>query len=258
MNFLEVLWKVRRDMVVDNLERLQKYLARSGVTSRRRAEEMIKQGLVKVNGQVIREMGVRIEPEKDVIEVRGKLVEHEKRKIYILMYKPAQVVTTLADPQGRKKVSDLLREVEERIYPVGRLDYNTEGLLLLTNDGELTYRLTHPKFKIKKTYLTRVQGSVTDKAIKELHKGVLLADGLTQPAHVKLLQKTPAETWLELTISEGRNRQVRRMCEQVGHPVIYLKRIRLGTLALGNLQRGQYRYLNETEIAELKKLCHLS
>lgn len=244
--------------MVDNLERLQKYLARSGITSRRRAEEMIKQGLVKVNGEVIKEMGVQIEPEKDVIEVKGKVVKLEEKKVYILMYKPLQVVTTLDDPQGRKKVTDLLPEVEERIYPVGRLDYNTEGLLLLTNDGELTYRLTHPSFKIAKTYFVKLAGSVTDKALKELQNGVLLEDGLTQPALVKLLKKTPAETWLEITIREGRNRQVRRMCEQVGHSVIYLKRIKFGTLALGNLQRGQYRYLNEKEKKELKRLCHLS
>ncbi len=243
---------------MDNLERLQKYLARAGIASRRRAEEMIKQGLVKVNGQIIQKMGVEIEATKDVIEVRDKIVKVQEKKVYLIINKPSQVVTTLDDPQERKIITDLLPEVRERIYPVGRLDYDTEGLLLLTNDGELTYRLTHPSFKIAKTYFTKVEGNITAKALNELRNGVVLNDGLTQPALVKIIKNRPTETWLEITIREGRNRQVRRMCQQVGHEVSYLKRTNFGTLSLGNLPKGQYRYLKEQEIKELKELCQLS
>lgn len=245
-------------MVVEKLERLQKYLARCGVASRRRSEEMIKQGLVKVNGQIVSEMGFQVRAEKDRVEVQGKKVVPEKRKVYFLLNKPSGVVTTLDDPQGRQKVTDLLKGVPERVYPVGRLDYHSEGLLLLTNDGELAYRLTHPRFAIAKTYLAKVQGKVEKQAIHELQKGVELEDGLTQPALVKVRQSGPAETLLEITIKEGRNRQVRRMCEKIGHPVISLKRMQLGPLDLGNLKTGQYRELRQKEIQALKKACQLS
>ena len=244
-------------MVVGKLERLQKYLARCGVASRRKAEAMIKQGLVKVNGQVISEMGFQVEPEKDKVEVQDRKIEPEKRKVYLLLNKPCRVVTTLNDPQGRKKVTDLLKGVPERVYPIGRLDYQSEGLLLLTNDGELTYRLTHPRFEIAKTYLVKVQGRVNKQNVDRLQKGVELEDGLTQPALVKIRQSEPAETFLEITIREGRNRQVRRMCEKIGHPVISLKRLKFGPVDLGNLKVGQYRELKPKEIQALKKACHL-
>ncbi|MGI6588539.1 MAG: pseudouridine synthase [Peptococcia bacterium] len=244
-------------MVVGKLERLQKYLARCGVASRRKAEEMIKQGLVKVNGQAVLEMGFQVEPGKDQVEVQGKKVEPEKRKVYFLLNKPCRVVTTLNDPQGRKKVTDLIKGVPERVYPVGRLDYHSEGLLLLTNDGELTYHLTHPRFAIAKTYLVKVQGRVNKQNVERLQKGIELEDGLTQPALVKVRQCKQAETLLEITIREGRNRQVRRMCEKIGHPVITLKRLKFGPLALGNLKVGEYRELNLYEIQALKNVCHL-
>jgi pseudouridine synthase len=236
------------------MERLQKYLARSGVASRRKAEEMIEQGLIKVNGKIITEMGFTVYPEKDRIQVRDKIVKPEERKIYILMNKPTQVVTTVDDPQGRTKVVDLLKGIKERVYPVGRLDYNSEGLLLLTNDGNLAYFLTHPRFKVEKTYIARVKGAISEKAVKELINGVLLEDGPTQPAVVKVLKREDTATLLEITIREGRNRQVRRMCEKVGHDVVYLKRIRFGTLTLGDMKSGQYRYLNEKEVQDIKKL----
>jgi 23S rRNA pseudouridine2605 synthase len=239
-------------MVVGKLERLQKYLARSGIASRRGAEEMIKQGLVRVNGQVVTEMGIQVEPGKDKIEVQNKVVQPEEKKVYLLFNKPLRVVTTLADPQGRTKVIDFCQGVKERVYPVGRLDYNTEGLLLLTNDGELAYRLTHPRYQVAKTYLVSLQGYVVNHVLKKLEKGVELEDGITQPAVVKVLQKEQAETIIELTIKEGRNRQVRRMCEKIGHPVIFLKRIAFAGLKLGDLATGQYRYLNELEVAALK------
>jgi pseudouridine synthase len=199
-------------------------------------------------------MGFTVYPEKDRIQVRDKIVKPEERKIYILMNKPTQVVTTVDDPQGRTKVVDLLKGIKERVYPVGRLDYNSEGLLLLTNDGNLAYFLTHPRFKVEKTYIARVKGAISEKAVKELINGVLLEDGPTQPAVVKVLKREDTATLLEITIREGRNRQVRRMCEKVGHDVVYLKRIRFGTLTLGDMKSGQYRYLNEKEVQDIKKL----
>ncbi|MDD2432329.1 MAG: pseudouridine synthase [Clostridia bacterium] len=244
-------------MVVGKLERLQKYLARCGVASRRKAEAMIKQGLVKVNGQVISEMGFQVKPGKDQVEVRGRKIEPEKRKVYLLLNKPCKVVTTLHDPQGRKKVTDLIKGVNERIYPVGRLDYDSEGLLLLTNDGELTNHLTHPRFAIAKTYLVKVQGQVNKQTVGKLQKGIELEDGLTQPALVKVRQRKQTETLLEITIREGRNRQIRRMCEKTGHPVITLTRLKFGPLDLSNLKVGEYRELKPKEIQALKKACHL-
>ncbi|HOB82753.1 MAG TPA: pseudouridine synthase [Peptococcaceae bacterium] len=240
--------------VVGTLERLQKYLARCGVASRRRAEEMIKQGLVKLNGQVVREMGIQLEPEKDIVEVNGQVVTPKEQKVYLLLNKPVRVVTTLDDPQGRTKVTDFLHGIKERVFPVGRLDYMTEGLLLLTNDGELAYRLTHPRFQIAKTYLVGVRGAMSGEKVAQLAKGVELEDGLTQPAQVKVLKQTKAATLMEITIKEGRNRQIRRMCEKIGHPVQSLKRIAFGNLVLGNLAPGQYRPLSKTEIVRLKIL----
>ena len=244
--------------MVIKLERLQKYMARSGVTSRRKAEEMIKKGLVRVNGTIITEMGVKVNPLEDEIDVAGKKILPEEKKVYVLLNKPLGVVTTMNDPQGRKIVTDLLKDIKERIYPIGRLDYNTEGLLLLTNDGELAYHLTHPRFEINKTYFAKVNGYVTELALKELRQGVMLADGLTKLAFVKLLKRTAKESSLEITIQEGRNRQVRRMCEKVGHAVSYLKRIRLGFLELEDLQVGQYRCLKDFEVKKLKIDCKLT
>jgi len=244
-------------MVVGKLERLQKYLAHCGIASRRKAEEMIKQGQVRVNQKIVTEMGIQIDPEKDLVEVNGNKIKPEKRKVYLLLYKPQKVVTTLDDPQQREKVTDLLEGIQERVYPVGRLDYNSEGLLLLTNDGELAYRLTHPRYQIAKTYLTKVAGIVQEDKLYELRKGVELEDGLTQPAKVKRLQSGQLQTQLEITIKEGRNRQVRRMCEKIGHPVLFLKRVKFGPLDLGNLKPGRYRELNAKEIAALKAACKL-
>ena len=244
-------------MVVGTLERLQKYLARCGVASRRRAEEMIKQGQVRVNQQIVSEMGFQVEPGKDLVEVKGRIVKPENRKVYLLLNKPLNVVTTLDDPQQRKTVTDLLQGIQERVYPVGRLDYHSEGLLLMTNDGELAYRLTHPRYEIAKTYLTLVCGQVKEITINELRKGVELEDGLTQPAVVKILSREHTKTLLEITIKEGRNRQVRRMCDKVGHPVLSLKRIKLGPLDLGDLKSGEYRELKQKEIQALKAACQL-
>lgn len=239
---------------MENSERLQKFLARAGVASRRTSEELITQGKVKVNGQIVTVMGVKIDPAKDVIEVEGKKVKPEEKKVYILLNKPAGYVTTLRDPQKRPKVIDLLKDVKERIYPVGRLDFDTEGLLLLTNDGELTYALTHPKHEIGKTYLALVKGTPDRDKLKRFQRGLRLADGVTAPAKVRLLKKGKIGTLLEITIYEGRNRQIRRMCETIGHPVLELKRIKMGFLDLKGVETGKYRYLTGEEIKKLKKL----
>lgn len=237
------------------MERLQKYIARCGITSRRKAEKMIINGLVKVNGKIVTELGFKVAPGKDLVEIKNQKISTPDAYVYYLLNKPRQVVTTLSDPRGRRKIIDLLPEVKERIYPVGRLDYNSEGLLLLTNDGQLTNRLTHPRYGITKTYLVLVEGQVNKNTIRKLAKGILLEDGPTYPAKVKLLEVRPQTTLLKITISEGRNRQIRRMCKHVDHPVISLKRICFGPLELGDLKSGAYRKLNNEEIKVLKKVC---
>lgn len=239
------------------MERLHKYLARSGVSSRRKAEELIREGRIKVNNKTVSEMGFKIDPLSDVVTIDGQKVRLQEEKVYLVMYKPIRVVTTLSDPSKRVKVSDLLKGIKTRVYPVGRLDYLTEGLLLLTNDGELAYRLTHPKFKVDKTYLAEVKGVAGEEQIEMLRHGVILEDGPTAPAQVKKLKSEAGRTSLEITIHEGRNRQVRRMCEAIGHPVLALKRTRFGPLSLGNLLPGQFRYLKPQEIKALKKACRL-
>lgn len=246
-------WK----MVVRKLERLHKYLARCGVASRRKAEALIQEGVVRVNGRIIVEMGFKVNPAEDSIELWGQKIKPETEKIYLLLNKPARVVTTLSDPQGRKKVTDLLKGIKGRVYPVGRLDYHSEGLLLLTNDGELTNRLIHPRYAIAKMYVVEVRGHVAQQKLKELREGIALHDGLTLPAKVKLRQYLGETTILEITIREGRNRQIRRMCQKVGHPVITLRRQKFGPLQLGNLGVGEYRRLKAKEIASLRKMCAL-
>jgi len=238
-------------------ERLQKFLARAGIASRRQAEEYIKAGRVKVNGLVITELGSKVDPDRDRVAIDNKPVKAEEELVYLLLNKPPLVVTTLHDPQGRTKVTDLLPGIKQRVYPVGRLDYETEGLLLLTNDGELAYRLTHPSYKVPKTYRVKVQGNPSRTALQRLRNGVKLEDGMTQKALVKVLQPGKDSTLLEITIREGRNRQIRRMCQAVGHPVLALRRIRFGPLQLGSLSPGQYRALTKEEIISLKKACRL-
>lgn len=239
------------------MERLHKFLARAGVASRRQAEELIRKGQVEVNGVTVREMGLKIEPGQDRVSVEGRVVPVPEDLVYILLNKPVRVVTTLHDPQNRTTVLDVVRGLDRRVYPVGRLDYLTEGLLLLTNDGELAYRLMHPRYKVDKSYLARVRGNIANEDLEKLRRGIVLEDGLTMPAKVKRIETDPKSSLLEITIREGRNRQVRRMCLAVGHPVITLKRTGLGPLRLGTLQPGQYRHLTLREVENLKKLCGL-
>lgn len=233
--------------------RLQKFLALGGVASRRGAEALIAEGKVLVNGKVITEMGFQIDPEQDTVTYNNHIVKIEETLIYVLMNKPKGYVTTVQDQFNRRKVTDLV-EVPQRIFPVGRLDYHTSGLLLLTNDGELTYRLTHPKFKVEKVYRALVKGQPSVEALRAFERGLKIENYITSPAKINILSKREGNCLVEITLREGRNRQVRKMCDAIGHPVIELKRVKLGKLTLGSLREGQWRLLNREEIQYLKKL----
>lgn len=241
------------------MERLQKILAGAGVASRRKCEELILSGKVQVNGETVTELGTRADPEVDEITVDGKSVGVEK-KMYLVFNKPKGVITSASDPQGRKIVTDYLKGINERLYPVGRLDYDTEGLLLLTNDGHFAHLLTHPKHHVPKTYHATVKGVPHGSELDQLKKGIMLEDGMTAPAEVEYQDIDPEgkESTVSITIHEGRNRQVRRMFEAINHPVIRLKRISFGDLFLGNLKRGSYRHLTKEEIEGLLKQVRIS
>ncbi len=237
--------------------RLQKYMAECGVASRRKCEEIIAAGRVTVNGRVVDVMGAQVE-EGDAVCVDGAPICAEKRRQYILLNKPQGVVTTLSDPQGRKTVRDLIEGISERIYPVGRLDYDTEGLLLLTNDGELMQSITHPSSEVEKLYYARVRGELTEQALGRLENGLTLDDGhRTARAKVTLLPDDPAYpglTHLTIAVHEGHNRLVRRMFEAVGARVVYLRRERIGQLSLGRLKAGAWRHLTPAEVDYLRAL----
>jgi 23S rRNA pseudouridine2605 synthase len=234
------------------MERLQKIMAQAGVASRRKCEEFILAGRVKVNGIVVRELGFKADPLNDEIEVDGKIIARE-RPVYFLLNKPIGYITSVTDPQGRKTVLDLMNRVQERIYPVGRLDYDTSGLLLLTNDGEFANHIMHPRHELDKVYEAVVKGRMEERALARLRQGVMLEDGMTAPAEAVRLryQEKEGTSVIQLTIHEGRNRQVRRMCEAVGHPVVKLKRIRLAFLTLDGVPEGKYRPLTGEEVARL-------
>ncbi|MDY4063055.1 MAG: pseudouridine synthase [Candidatus Limiplasma sp.] len=233
--------------------RLQKYLASCGVASRRAAEKLIAEGHVTVDGQKITEMGVQVE-DHQIICVDGKRVRPEGEKHYIMYHKPAGEVTTVSDPEGRTTVLDRFRDYPVRLYPVGRLDYDSEGLLLLTNDGDLTERMLHPSMEIDKTYLARVSNQVTPEEARQLERGVMVDGRQTARAKVHILSVQNLFTDMIITIHEGRNRQVRKMVEQIGHQVVMLRRIRFGPLKLGELPRGMWRPLTQEELDALKKL----
>lgn len=236
------------------MERLQKILAGAGVASRRKCEELILNGKVQVNGETVTTLGTKADPTEDVITVDGKRIGAEK-KLYLVFNKPKGVITSASDPQGRKIVTDYLKGVSERVYPVGRLDYDTEGLLLLTNDGEFAHLLTHPKHHVPKTYHATVKGVPHGTELDKLKQGIMLDDGMTYPAEVEYQDIDPEGKFatISITIHEGRNRQVRRMFEAISHPVTKLKRISFGDLYLGNLKRGLYRHLTKEEVEGLYK-----
>ena len=235
--------------------RLQKYMAMCGVAARRKCEDMIRQGRVSVNGQIVTEMGTQVMP-GDTVHLDGQIISIEERKVVILYHKPAGEVTTVTDDKGRETVMDRFRDLPWRLFPVGRLDYDTEGLLLLTNDGDLAQSLTHPSREVDKSYLARVMGTLTEEEVGRLRRGVIMEgdDRRTWPAKVRILRT--GEIWSEalITIHEGRNRQVRRMIGAVGHRVVLLRRVRFGSVSLGDLKRGDWRELTTEEIRKLKDL----
>ena len=237
-------------------ERLQKILAAAGVASRREAEKIITAGRVRVNGKVVTELGCKFDADKVRISVDGKPIVQEA-KAYYMFYKPRGVVTTMSDPQNRRSIADFVQNLPERVFPVGRLDFNTEGLLLLTNDGALAQALMHPSHEVNKTYLVKVPGIVPQEKLDQLRLGVKLEDGPTAPAVVNLRDYERGFTLFDITIHEGRNRQIRRMCDAIGFPVRDLKRIKLGPLQLSNLGRGKFRSLSEQELSQLRKAAKL-
>lgn len=237
-------------------ERLQKYLANQGIASRRKAEEYILQGKVKVNGKVVKELGTKINPEKDIVEFEGKEVRKNIKKVYVLLNKPIDYVTTVKDQFSRNTVVDLVKNAGENLLPVGRLDMYTSGALILTNDGDFIYHVTHPKHEVEKTYTVTLRGKVTNEEVEMLRNGVTIDEEyLTKPAKVKIL-KIDAEkniSRLEITIHEGKNRQVRKMCEAVGKKVVALHRSKIGSIGVKDLKLGQWRYLKQKEIDILMK-----
>lgn len=230
--------------------RLQKYLAECGIASRRKAEEYIQEGKVQVNGKAVTELGVKINPEKDIVYFNNKKVTKQNENIYILLNKPIGYVTTTKDQFNRETVLDLIRGINKRIVPVGRLDMYTSGALILSNDGDFIYKVTHPSHEITKTYIATLKGIITNEELEELRRGVEIEDYLTRPAKVKIL-KTDSEkniSRIEITIHEGKNRQVRKMCEAIGRNVMALHRSRIGDIGVKDLKIGEWRYLSKNEI----------
>ena len=239
------------------IERLQKYLAGAGIASRRKCEELILQGQVRVNNSVVTKLGTKVDPQKDIVEVKGKLVKYKeiKQYSYILLNKPKGYLTSLSDPFGRPTVLDLLKGVKERVYPVGRLDYNSEGLLILTNDGELTNALTHPSKEVEKVYIVKLKGIPSSENLKILSKGVTLKNNYKlSPCSIYLLNTINGNAILKIKIKEGKKRQIRKMAEYIRHFVLELRRIRTGPISLKGVKPGEYRYLNKEEIKNLKKI----
>jgi 23S rRNA pseudouridine2605 synthase len=234
------------------LERLQKIISAAGITSRRAAEELILAGRVSVNGTVVTELGSKADPASDTVAVDGKPLVIASKKLYILLNKPVGYLTTLDDPEGRPLVTDLLKEVGERVYPVGRLDYNTEGLLLLTSDGEWANQLMHPRHEVEKEYHVRVRGKVHKSQLDQLAGGVDIDGRKTAPARVCMIKEGEQNDWFSITIHEGRNRQVRRMCEAVSLSVVRLRRVRYGMLSMGAMKPGEFRFLTEAEVEGLR------
>jgi len=238
--------------------RLQKFLADAGIASRRKAEELIAAGRVEVNGQTVREMGFLVDPQKDEVKYLNKVVKLSKKRIYLMLNKPAGCVSTCHDENGRRTVMQYVKDIPERLYPVGRLDFTTEGLLLMTNDGSLTNALTHPKHRVPKKYIAVIDSEVTEEEVERVAKGVTLDDGYkTAPCVLKILSAAPQRSEVLCVITEGKNRQVRRMFDAVGKNVCYLKRVAIGDIKLGNLKKGTYRMLTAEEVAYLKKFIIL-
>jgi 23S rRNA pseudouridine2605 synthase len=232
-------------------QRLQKIIAEMGIASRRAAEEIIIEGRVTVNGKPA-EIGMKADPLRDHIKVDGKLLVNPEKKVYFIFNKPRGVLTSLGDPEGRPTVTDFLKGIKQRVFPVGRLDYDSEGMLLLTNDGELAHAVLHPSKKIPKTYLVKVKGVLEKEDMEKLRTGIRLDRTVTAPAKVKPLRKTDNNSWIEMTIYEGKKRQIRRMLEKVGHQVMRLMRIRIDGIEMGKIKPGEFRRLSSEELEKIK------
>ncbi len=234
-------------------ERLQKFLANQGICSRRKAEELILAGKIKVNGKVVQELGTKINPEKDTVEYNGEVIKKQVEKVYILLNKPIGYVTTVQDQFQRPTVMELIKDCKVSVVPVGRLDMYTSGALLLSNDGDFVYQITHPKHEISKTYQVTVKGIITQQEIEKLQKGVDIGDYITKPAEVKIMKIDEEKeiSRIQITIHEGKNRQVRKMCEAVGEKVLALHRSKIGNIEVKDLKLGEWRYLKSEEIKSL-------
>ena len=240
-------------------ERLQKFMARCGIASRRRCEEIILSGKVKVNGKIINELGIKINPEVDIVSYEGKIIKPEEKKLYIMLNKPEGYITSVKDEKGRKTILDLVK-VEERIYPIGRLDYDSSGLILLTNDGEIYNKIIHPRVKVEKKYIVLCKGEFTKEELIKFENGVDISGYITAKSKIKILDKekdkktNKVNTLVEIIIHEGKNRQIRRMCEALGHEVITLNRVAVGNIKLGYLKKGEWRDLREDELKYINLL----
>jgi len=246
-------------MVADTkMVRLQKIIAGSGMSSRRKAEDFIRHGLVTVNGETVMTLGTKVDPLHDHIKVNGRHLKSKLPDMFVMLNKPVGFLSTLHDPDGRPTIKRLMPKPSLRLFPVGRLDCDSEGLLLLTNNGDIAQACLHPTHHVPKTYLVKVKGVLEDIDVQQLRRGVVLDDGKTAPAKIKKAGKAPANSWIEITIHEGRKHQVKRMFEHIGHPVIRLKRIQFGPLNLGKLLPGKTRYLTDKEANELRNLLSLT
>lgn len=234
-------------------ERLQKYMANCGVASRRKCEEYIVSGKVKVNGVIVSELGTKVDSDKDIVQFEDRIIKLEEKKIYIMLNKPEGYITSVKDEKGRKTVIDLVN-VNERIYPIGRLDYDSSGLLLLTNDGEIYNKIIHPRVKIVKKYIAVVKGELSKTELTKFTKGIDIGDYVTAPATIKVISFKEGTSTLEIGIHEGKNRQIRRMCSAIGHEVLALKRVAIGEIKLEYLKRAEYRELTEKELQYINSL----
>lgn len=238
-------------------QRINRILSQAGVTSRRKADELIKMGRILLNGQKVVEMGVKAEWGKDSIRLDGKEIPGPRDRIYLMLNKPFGYISSLTDPEGRPVITDLVKDIPRRLYPVGRLDFDSIGLLLMTDDGDFSYRLTHPKYHVPKTYKVTVSGDVTPEVLENLRQGVKLDDGFSGKAKATLVKKAGNRSVIRVTVYQGRNRMVRRMMEGVGCSVIHLMRTGFGSVEIGNLKVGKYRYLTDDELEQLKKTVGL-
>lgn len=234
-------------------ERLQKYMASCGVASRRKCEEIILAGKVKVNGVFVNEVGIKVNPLKDIVEYEGKIISKEEKKVYIMLNKPEGYISSVKDEKGRNTILDIVK-VDERVYPIGRLDYDSSGLLLLTNDGEIYNKIIHPRVEIIKKYIAVVKGEISEKDIKKFQIGIDIGGYITAPAELNVISHDREISTIEIGIHEGKNRQIRKMCATLNHEVLSLKRISIGEIKLGYLKRGEYRELNKEEISYINNL----